>query len=177
MKQVCVLITLVVMLCAMSAEAQSLASSKDKASDTTNQKKSQEKKIEAAPGDIIVYVIEKIIDEENADKDSDKGSVTYVNKARVKVTLPGKNSTLKKIPNVLFDVVDGSAGDRDEEENGVVLLRAADISGYVAESQEFSVFAIMDKYFVKEDVTSVYSSKSVNNVKIVLRRRNVQKKN
>lgn len=110
---------------------------------------------EYATGDIVIVV-----------KDENSQPVTG---ATVRLVLPGADGSLVKLPNILFEAVDGGSDDADGTVNGQVVFKADAISPYIADGADFLISVEKAGYVRSSGERRSYSSEEAGIVEIVLK--------
>lgn len=92
--------------------------------------------------------------------------------AEVRLSLPGPDGSMEKMPNSLFAVKDGGPDDADGLRNGRVLLPAKYARGSIASGQNFAVDTDVRNFVLPEEQVDTYSDSGANSVTLTLIRIN-----
>ncbi|MFA6451154.1 MAG: hypothetical protein WCX65_16880 [bacterium] len=117
--------------------------------------KAEPEKIAVSAGDINIIV---------TDEDG-----KAIEGAKIRLFLPGKDGSLKKMPNDLFEIVDGDKNDQDKEKNGAVLLTAKMVSKSIGKKGEYKLEVNFNKY-VERDEKGGYSADKPNEISVILKK-------
>jgi len=111
--------------------------------------------VESGKGDIIVTVVNQ------------QGKPVLG--VRVELILPGKDGSLDKLPNIQFDVTDGTKNDSDKAADGAVLFSSTDINPYIKKGQAFVAEISAAGYIPEKTSRNEYDSEQADRVQVTLK--------